>query len=254
MIIEGMTAIVSGGGSGLGAATGRWLARRGANVVLVDINQDAANTVAEEIGGIAIACDVTDADSATEALSRAADRYGAARILVNCAGIASGERIVGRNGPMPLDNFRQVIEINLIGSFNLMRLAAAQMMAADPVDESGERGVIVNTASVAAYEGQIGQAAYSASKGGIVSLTLQAAREFASQGIRVMTIAPGLIATPLLTGLPEAVRSSLAEQVPFPARFGEPDEFARLVEHIVENQMLNGDVIRLDGAIRMQAR
>jgi len=254
MKIDGMTAIVTGGASGMGEATGRWLAQHGAKVTLLDLNADSVTAVAADIAGLGIACDVSDAQSAETAVAQSLERFGPARILVNCAGIAPGERIVGRDGPMPLDNFRRVIEVNLIGSFNLMRLAAAQMMDQEPVNETGERGVVVNTASVAAYDGQIGQSAYTASKGGIVSLTLQAAREFARSGVRVMTIAPGLIATPLLTGLPADVQASLAEQVPFPQRLGQPDEYAHLVQHIVENEMLNGDVIRLDGAIRMQPR
>jgi NAD(P)-dependent dehydrogenase (short-subunit alcohol dehydrogenase family) len=186
------------------------------------------------------------------AVARISGELGVARLLVNCAGIAPAARIVGRDGPMDLDAFRKVIEVNLIGTFNSMRCAAAAMMALDPVTESGERGVIVSTASVAAFEGQIGQAAYSASKGGVVGLTLPAAREFSKFGIRVVTIAPGLIGTPMLLGMPREVQDSLAASVPFPKRFGDPEEYARLVEHIATNEMLNGEVIRLDGAIRMQ--
>lgn len=254
MEIKGHAAVVTGGGSGMGAATASWLARAGARVCALDVNADAVSATAKQIGGLGIACDVCDADGVADALAEARAAHGAPRILVNCAGIAPAARIVGKDGPMPLEAFRNVIEVNLIGTFNLMRLAAAAMSDLAPVTEAGERGVIVNTASVAAYEGQIGQAAYSASKGAIVALTLQSARELARSGIRVMSIAPGLIATPMLTGMPEEVQRSLAAQVPFPARLGEPEEFARLVEHIVTNELLNGEVIRLDGAIRMQPR
>jgi NAD(P)-dependent dehydrogenase (short-subunit alcohol dehydrogenase family) len=201
---------------------------------------------------VPVTCDVADAASMESAVARISGELGVARLLVNCAGIAPAARIVGRDGPMDLDAFRKVIEVNLIGTFNSMRCAAAAMMALDPVTESGERGVIVSTASVAAFEGQIGQAAYSASKGGVVGLTLPAAREFSKFGIRVVTIAPGLIGTPMLLGMPREVQDSLAASVPFPKRFGDPEEYARLVEHIATNEMLNGEVIRLDGAIRMQ--
>ncbi len=254
MNAAGHAALVTGGASGMGAATARWLHRAGMRVAVLDRDVEAAERVAGEIDGVAFACDVADAAAAEAAVAAAAAAHGPARVLVNCAGIAPAQRIVGREGPMPLEAFARVIDVNLIGTFNLMRLAAAAMQTLDPVDAGGERGVIVNTASVAAYEGQIGQAAYSASKGGIVALTLQAARELAGAGIRVMTIAPGLIATPMLLGMPAEVRDSLAAQVPFPKRFGEPHEYARLVGHIVENAMLNGEVIRLDGAIRMQPR
>jgi NAD(P)-dependent dehydrogenase (short-subunit alcohol dehydrogenase family) len=250
MLIKGHAAIVTGGGSGLGAATARALAGAGAKVALLDVNDQAAGAVAAEIGGLAVHCDVADAASAEAAIGKARVAHGAARILVNCAGIGPAVRIVGRDGPMALDAFRQVIEINLIGSFNLMRLAAADMIPLDALAD-GERGVIISTASVAAYEGQIGQAAYSASKGGIVALTMPAAREFARSGIRVNTIAPGLFATPLLLGMPQPVQDSLAASVPFPSRFGAPEEYAKLVLHIVDNAMLNGETIRLDGALRM---
>ncbi len=252
MQIKGQTAIVTGASSGMGAATARHLASCGASVALLDINAEALAPVAAETGGLAIPCDVADAGAMESAVARVAETLGAARILVNCAGIAPAKRIVGRDGPMLLDDYRRVIEVNLIGTFNAMRCAAAAMMPLQPVTGSGERGVIVCTASVAAYEGQIGQSAYASSKGGIVALTLPAAREFSKFGIRVMTIAPGLIGTPMLMGMPQEVQDSLAASVPFPKRFGEPGEFARLVEHIVGNEMLNGDVIRLDGAIRMQ--
>ena len=250
MQIKDHAAIVTGGGSGLGAATARALAGAGARVAVFDINEKAAAAVAGEIGGIAVACNVADAASAEAAIGKARAAHGAARILINCAGIGPAARIVGRDGPMALDAFRQVIEVNLIGSFNLMRLAAADMIALEPLAD-GERGVIISTASVAAYEGQIGQAAYAASKGGIVALTMPAAREFARSGIRVNTIAPGLFATPLLLGMPQPVQDSLAASVPFPSRFGAPEEYAKLVLHIVDNAMLNGETIRLDGALRM---
>ncbi len=250
MLIKGHAAIVTGGGSGLGAATARALAGAGAKVALLDINDKAAGAVAAEIGGLAVHCNVADAANAETAIGKARAAHGAARILVNCAGIGPAARIVGRDGPMALEAFRQVIEINLIGSFNLMRLAAADMIALDALAD-GERGIIISTASVAAYEGQIGQAAYSASKGGIVALTMPAAREFARSGIRVNTIAPGLFATPLLLGMPQPVQDSLAASVPFPSRFGAPEEYAKLVLHIVDNAMLNGETIRLDGALRM---
>ena len=250
MQVKAHAAIVTGGGSGLGAATARALAGAGAKVAVLDINEAAAKAVAAEIGGTAVLCNVADAGSAETAVAAARAAHGAARILINCAGIGPAARIVGREGPMPLDAFRQVIEINLIGSFNLMRLAAADMIALEPLADD-ERGVIISTASVAAYEGQIGQAAYSASKGGIVALTMPAAREFARSGIRVNTIAPGLFATPLLLGMPQNVQDSLAASVPFPSRFGTPQEYAKLALHIIDNAMLNGETIRLDGALRM---
>ena len=253
MKLQGHSALVTGGASGLGAATARTLARVGAKVALLDVNADAAAALAREIGGIALRCDVADAASAEAAVAEAARAHGPARVLVNCAGIGPAERIVGRQGPMPLAAFKRVIDINLIGSFNLMRLAAAGMLAL-PAVEDGERGVIISTASVAAYEGQIGQAAYAASKGGIVALTLPAAREFARNGIRVNTIAPGLFATPLLLGMPQNVQDGLAQSVPFPTRFGKPEEYAALVLHIVDNPMINGETIRLDGALRMQPK
>lgn len=248
------TAIISGGGSGLGAATARALAARGVKVALLDINPDAAQAVAAEIGGIAIRCDVTNADSATQAVAEAASAHGPARIAINCAGIAPPAKILGRDGPHDLDLFRRVIEVNLIGSFNILRLAASGMAALEPLDADGERGVIINTASVAAFEGQIGQAAYAASKGGVHALTLPAARELARSGIRVATIAPGIFLTPMLLGLPQDAQDSLGKQVPFPSRLGKPDEYAALALHIIENSMINGETIRLDGAIRMAPR
>jgi len=253
MKLSGQSALVTGGASGLGAATARALAKAGAKVAVLDVNLEAAKGVAQEIGGLAVACDVSDAKSAEVAVAAARSAHGAARVLVNCAGIGPAQRIVGRDGPMPLEAFKRVIDINLVGSFNLMRLAAADMTGLSAL-EDGERGVIVSTASVAAYEGQIGQAAYSASKGGIVALTMPAAREFARSGIRVNAIAPGLFATPLLLGMPQPVQDGLAQSVPFPSRFGKPEEYAALVLHIIDNAMLNGEVIRLDGALRMQPK
>jgi NAD(P)-dependent dehydrogenase (short-subunit alcohol dehydrogenase family) len=253
MQVKGQAAIVTGGGSGLGAATARALAAAGARVAVLDVNEEGAQKVAKEIGGLSVRCDVADAASAEAAVRQAADRHGAARVLVNCAGIGPAARVVGRDGPMPLDAFRRVIEINLIGTFNMIRLVAAGAQGLEPLAD-GERGVIISTASVAAYDGQIGQAAYSASKGGIVAMVLPIARELARAGIRVNAIAPGLFATPMLLTMPQNVQDSLAAQVPFPSRFGQPDEYAGLVMHIVENAMLNGECIRLDGAIRMQPK
>jgi NAD(P)-dependent dehydrogenase (short-subunit alcohol dehydrogenase family) len=253
MKLAGQAAIVTGGGGGLGAATARAMAAAGAKVTLLDVNMDAAEAVAKEIIGLALSCDVADAGSAEAAVAQAREAHGAARVLINCAGIGPAERIVGRNGPMPLDNFRRVIEINLIGTFNLTRLAAADMIALEPMDDS-ERGVIISTASVAAFEGQIGQAAYSASKGGVHALTIVGAREFARNGVRVNTIAPGLFGTPMLLGMPQEVQDSLAASVPYPSRFGLPEEYAKLAMSIIDNVMLNGETIRLDGAIRMQPR
>jgi len=253
MRLDGIAAVVSGGGSGLGAATAERLARAGCSIALLDINQSAAEATAHRINGVAIACDVADASSAESAMAAARTAHGPARLLVNCAGVGTAGRIVSRDGPMQLAAFERVIRINLIGSFNLLRLAAADMAALDPLDE-GERGVIVNTASIAAYEGQVGQAAYAASKAGVIGMTLPAAREFARSGIRVATIAPGLFATPMVAGLPPEVQKGLADSIPFPQRLGTPDEFAALVEHIATNRFINGETIRLDGALRMAAR
>lgn len=253
MDLTGIAAVVTGAGSGLGAATARALAREGAKVALLDVNLDAARAVASEIGGLAIACDVTDAGHAEAAVAQAAQAHGPARVLVNCAGIAPAARIVGRSGPADLAAFAKVVQVNLIGSFNLMRLVAAGAIGLDPLAE-GERGVIISTASIAAYEGQIGQAAYAASKAGVVGLTLPAAREFASAGIRVCAIAPGIFETPMLKGLPQEVQDSLGAAVPFPSRLGRPEEYARLALAIIANPMLNGEVIRLDGALRMQPK
>ena len=251
MELTGIAAVVTGAGSGLGAATARALAREGAKVALLDVNLDAARAVASEIGGLAIACDVTDAGHAEAAVAQAAQAHGPARVLVNCAGIAPAARIVGRSGPVDLAAFAKVVQVNLIGSFNLMRLVAAGAIGLDPLAD-GERGVIISTASIAAYEGQIGQAAYAASKAGVVGLTLPAAREFASAGIRVCAIAPGIFETPMLKGLPLEVLDSLGAAVPFPSRLGRPEEYARLALAIIANPMLNGEVIRLDGALMMQ--
>jgi len=253
MDLRGQAAIVTGGGSGLGAATAEALAEAGARVTVLDLNREAVEAVAKRIGGLAATCDVADAAGATTAVALAAEAHGPARLLVNCAGIGPAARIVGRDGAMALERFEQVIRVNLVGTFNMLRLAAAAMTALEPL-EDGERGVIVNTASIAAYEGQVGQAAYAASKAGVVGLTLPAARELARSGVRVVTIAPGLIETPMFGGLPEDVRTSLSESVPFPTRLGRPKEYAALVLHIAANRFLNGETIRLDGALRMSPR
>jgi NAD(P)-dependent dehydrogenase (short-subunit alcohol dehydrogenase family) len=250
---RGHAAVVTGAGSGLGAETAQQLAQAGAKVALLDVNQEAAEAVAARIGGFAVRCDVADADSAAAALAAAREKHAAARILVNCAGVGPAKRIVGRDGPMPLADFERVITINLIGTFNMLRLAAADMTALSAL-EDGERGVIVSTASVAAFEGQIGQAAYSASKGGVAALTVPAARELAQFGIRVMAIAPGIFGTPMLRALPDDVQASLAASVPFPKLLGRPEQFADLVLQCVRNTYLNGEVIRLDGALRMAPR
>ena len=253
MKIKGQAVLITGGGGGLGAGTARALASAGAKVALLDSNIGNATSIAQEIGGIAIECDVSDEASGENALEKARSKHGPARILVNCAGIAPAEKIVGKNGAMPLDNFRHVIEVNLIGTFNLIRLAAADIMEL-PTLEDNERGVIISTASVAAFEGQLGQAAYGASKGGVHSLTIICAREFARYGIRANTIAPGLFATPMLLGMPQDVQDSLAATIPFPSRFGTPAEYAKLAMSIIENVMINGETIRLDGGIRLQPR
>lgn len=253
MDVQGTSAIVTGGASGLGAGTARALAAAGSKVAIFDMNMDAANQVATEIGGVAIQCDVSDAASAEAAISAARDAHGIASICVNCAGIATGQRIVGRDGPVDLEDYAKVIRVNLIGTFNILRLAAADMTGNEP-NADGERGIIINTASVAAYEGQIGQAAYSSSKGGIVGLTLPAAREFARSGIRVLAIAPGLFATPMLLSMPQEMQDNLAATLPFPSRFGTPAEYAKLVLHMVDNPILNGEVVRLDSGIRLAPR
>jgi len=253
METKGHGAIVTGGASGLGAATARALAAAGAKVAILDVNEKAAAEVADSIKGIAVSCDVADGASAEAAVKKAVAAHGPARILVNCAGVGPAKRIVGRDGPMPLADYERVIRINLIGTFNMMRLVAASLQAAEPL-AGGERGVIVSTASVAAFEGQIGQAAYSSSKGGVAALTMPAAREFAQSSIRVLAIAPGIFGTPMLRALPQDVQDSLGASVPFPKRLGEPREFAALVLHCVHNAYLNGEVIRLDGALRMAPR
>ncbi|MSO80663.1 MAG: SDR family oxidoreductase [Alphaproteobacteria bacterium] len=253
MDVKGKAALITGGGSGIGAECMRHLSRAGMKVAALDVNMDGARAVAKETGGIAVECDVTSDDSAEAAVKAARDNQGVSQLLINCAGIASVGRIIGRNGPLPLADFERTIKINLIGTFNLMRLAAHAMSNVEP-GADGERGLIVNTASVAAFEGQVGQAAYTASKGGVVALTIQAARELATRGIRVNTISPGLIETPMLAGLPEAAQQSLRKQPEFPKRLGRPEEYARLVLHLAENVLINGTVIRLDGALRMAAR
>ena len=255
MEIDGRTFLVTGGGSGLGEATARKLVEGGAAVILADVNAERGKAVAEELGGRArfVKTDVTSEPDVREAVAAAISTFGDLHGAVSCAGIGPPARVVGKDGPHPLDLFEKVVRVNLIGTFNTLRLVAEALIHNEP-DEEGERGVIINTASVAAYEGQIGQAAYAASKGGVVALTLPAARELARHGIRVVTIAPGLFDTPLMAGLPEKARQSLGEQVPFPPRLGRPEEYAALAAHIVENTMINGEVIRLDGAIRMQPR
>ena len=255
MQIENKVFIVTGGASGLGAATAEMLVKAGAKVMLVDMNADAVGAQASKLGAQArsVVADISQSDAAHAAVAATVAEFGAVNGLINCAGIVRGEKILGKNGPHALDTFSQVINVNLIGSFNMLRLAAAAM-AETPADVDGERGVIINTASVAAFDGQIGQAAYAASKGAIASLTLPAARELARYGIRVMTIAPGIFETPMMAGMTPEVRESLAAGVPFPARLGKPAEYASLVRHIIENSMLNGEVIRLDGALRMAAK
>lgn len=254
MDIKGMAAIITGGGSGMGAETARQLAKAGAKVAVLDINKAGIEAVAKETGGIALECDVADEASAKAAIESAAKAHGPARILVNCAGIAPGARVVGREGPHDLAFFSKVINVNLVGTFNMLRLAAAAMTALEPVNDTGERGVVINTASVAAYEGQIGQAAYAASKGGVVAMTLPAARELARFGVRVVTIAPGLFETPMLGGMSKEVQDSLIATTIFPKRLGRPGEYARLALHVIDNAMINGETIRLDGAVRLTAK
>ena len=255
MQIKESVFLVTGGASGLGAAVARSLVDKGARVVLADLNEKAGNALAAELGANAVfaTTNVADETSALAAIQKAVQTFGRLNGLINCAGIVHGEKVVGKEGPHALDAFRRVIEINLVGSFNMTRLAAHAMSANEP-NGGGERGVIVNTASVAAFEGQLGQAAYSASKGGIVAMTLPIARELARSGIRVMTVAPGIMETPMLLGMAPEVQDALGKMVPFPARLGKPGEFAALVAHIVENSYLNGETIRLDGAIRLQPK
>jgi NAD(P)-dependent dehydrogenase (short-subunit alcohol dehydrogenase family) len=247
MQIEGNTFLVTGGGSGLGAATARLLEGGGANVVVADLRGDGGNSRFVET-------DVTDEASVRGAVGTALEHFGGLHGAINCAGVASAEKTLGRNGPHSLGSFAQVVQVNLIGTFNVVRLAAEAMAKNEPTGSDGERGVIVNTASVAAFDGQVGQVAYAASKGGVVAMTLPVARDLASLGIRIVAIAPGIFDTPMMAGLPEAARESLGKQVPFPSRLGRPEEYAALVRHIVKNRMLNGEVIRLDGAIRMAPR
>jgi NAD(P)-dependent dehydrogenase (short-subunit alcohol dehydrogenase family) len=252
MQVAGHTFLVTGGASGLGAATARKLATAGGNVVICDIGAEQGQKLATELGQRAsfVVADVTDESQVANAVDAAREKFGSLHGAVNCAGIAPGERVLGKSGPHRLDTFRRAVEINLVGTFNVLRLAA-QAMESNAPDAEGERGVIINTASIAAFDGQVGQAAYSASKAGVAGLTLPAARELARFGIRVMTIAPGIFETPMVAALTPELQQALAAQIPFPPRLGKPDEFAALVEHIIVNPMLNGEVIRLDGALRM---
>ena len=253
MEINGTSAIVTGGASGLGEATSRKLSASGATVVILDMNAEKGEALAKEVGGLFVSADVTNPEQVQVAVDAAVDA-GPLRSLVNCAGIGWAQRTIGRSGePHDLGAFEKVVQVNLVGSFNLTRLAAEAMAGNDPLDD-GERGVIVNTASVAAFDGQVGQAAYSASKAGVAGMTLPIARELARVGIRVMAVAPGIFDTPMLAAMPDQVRASLGAQVPFPSRLGRPEEYAALVRHIIENPMLNGETIRLDGAIRMAPR
>ena len=255
MDTQNNTALVTGGASGLGGATARLLHSQGANVVVVDVNEQVGMQLVSDLGdrAVFVRADVSKEEDIQQAVNLAGEKFGGLQFAINCAGIGTAGRVLGKEGPMGLDTFRKVIEVNLIGTFNTIRLASA-LMAQNQPNADGERGVIVNTASVAAFEGQIGQAPYSASKGGIVGMTLPIAREFAQHGIRVMTIAPGLFDTPLLGGMPEEIKASLGAQVPFPPRLGQPVEYAQLVAHIIASPMLNGETIRLDGAIRMAPR
>jgi NAD(P)-dependent dehydrogenase (short-subunit alcohol dehydrogenase family) len=253
MHIQDKVFMVSGAASGLGAATARMLAQAGARLMLVDLNADGLRVQAAELGAECAVADITQADAAQAAVTQALQRFGELHGLVNCAGVVAGEKILGKQGAHSLENFSRIININLIGTFNLLRLAAEAIAESAPNAE-GERGVIINTASVAAFDGQVGQAAYAASKGAVASMTLPAARELARYGIRVMTIAPGIFETPMMAGMTDEVRAALSADVPFPPRLGKPDEYAALVRHIIENSMLNGEVIRLDGALRMAAK
>ncbi len=248
MEISGKTIVITGAASGLGAATARLLSQQKANIILLDRNLSALEKIAADIHGKAFECDVTSENAVKNIVSQLPDIH----VVVNCAGVVQGARIVGKNGAMPLDDFSRVIQINLIGTFNVMRLVAEKMSAQKPVNENGERGVIINTASIAAFEGQLGQVAYAASKGGVASMTLPAARELSRFGIRVMTIAPGIMETPMMAGMTEEVRSALYADVPFPKTLGNPDDFAKLAAHIIENSYLNGSTIRLDGALRLR--
>ena len=253
MEFKDVPAIVTGAASGLGEGTARALAAEGCRVAILDLQEERGQALADELGGVFIRCDVSSADSAAQAVRAAREVHGPCGIAVNCAGVAPAAKIVGKDGPMPLADFERVIQINLVGTFNVMRLAAADMLLREP-NADGERGIIINTASVAAYEGQIGQVAYSASKGGVVAMTLQAARELARHGIRVNTIAPGLFMTPMMAAMPQEVQDSLAATLPFPQRLGKPEEFGLMVQQMVRNPVLNGEVIRLDCALRMAPR
>lgn len=253
MNVQNISVMVTGGASGLGAATATALVKAGAKVSILDINFSLAQKLAEKIGAHAIACNVANEQSVKEALAIAKAKHGIVRVLINCAGIGHSSRIAGKHGPMALEDFSKIIQVNLIGTFNMMRLVADELIKSEPIQD-GERGVIISTASVAAYEGQIGQAAYAASKGGIVSLTLPAAREFAQFGIRVNAIAPGLFMTPLLEGLSDEAKDNISSSIPFPKRLGSAEEFAKLVMHVIDNNYMNGEVIRIDGALRMQIK
>jgi NAD(P)-dependent dehydrogenase (short-subunit alcohol dehydrogenase family) len=253
MQIKDHAFLVTGGGSGLGAATAKLLAQNGGKVLLADVANGTATAQAIGANAKYVKCDVTDEASMQAAVESCVAAFGAIHGLVNCAGVAPGERVVGRNGPHALASFQRAVNINLVGTFNAIRLAAAKMTV-QPADASGERGVIINTSSVASFEGQIGQAAYAASKAGVNGMTLPIARELAKFGVRVVTIAPGIFDTPMLQGMSEEIRASLGQQIPFPSRLGKPEEYAALAKHIVENEVLNGEVIRLDGAIRMAAK
>ena len=252
MDINGLAAVITGAASGLGEATARALSGGGAKVAILDRNEERAKAVGDDLGGVGIGCDVADATSMEAAIQTAAETHGPARIVVNCAGVGPAARVIGRDGPMDLQKFAQVITINLVGTFNTLRLAAAAMQELDAL-ETGERGIIINTASVAAFEGQIGQAAYSASKGCVHAMTVPVARELARFGIRVLTIAPGIMSTPMLFALPDEVQESLGKTVPFPARLGSADEYAKLVLHMCDNVYMNGETVRLDGGIRLTA-
>jgi len=253
MQIKGSIAIVTGAASGLGAATAETLAHAGARIAAFDLNADGAKATAEKLGGVGYGVDVSNGESVEQAVAKVVEDLGAPSILVNCAGILQGERIVGREGPADLDAFARVINVNLIGTFNMMRVAATAMSRNEP-SPGGERGVIINTASIAAFEGQIGQAAYSASKGGVAAMTLPAARELARHGIRVVSIAPGMFGTPMVTALPDEMQVALAANIPFPKRLGDPHEYGRLAMHICENEMINGETIRIDGAVRLEPK
>lgn len=254
MQIKDHTFFIAGGGSGLGAATARLLVREGARVAIADLNAESGEALAQELGEAALfaAMDVRSESDVQATLKAAVERFGAIHGVINCAGVAPGEKVLGKEGPHRLENFARTVEINLVGTFNVLRLAVEAMSGNTP-DSGGERGLVINTSSIAAFEGQIGQAGYAASKAGIVGLTLPVARELARYQMRTVTIAPGIFDTPMLAAMPEKVRASLAEQIPFPSRLGHPDEYAALVKHVIENQMLNGTVIRLDGAVRMGA-